>query len=63
MRVTGINSICFYTSNISRLRNFYIELLGTEPLIGDHERFGWATRSWSSCREPRSLISWDSGLR
>jgi len=37
MSVTGINSIWFYTSNISRLRNFYIELLGAEPLIGNHE--------------------------
>ena len=37
MSVTGINSIWFYTSNISRLRTFYIQLLGAESLVGDHE--------------------------
>jgi hypothetical protein len=29
--------IWFYTPNIARLRKFYIDLLGAEPLKGDHE--------------------------
>jgi catechol 2,3-dioxygenase-like lactoylglutathione lyase family enzyme len=37
MSVTGINSIWFHTPDIERLRRFYIELLGAEPLKGDHE--------------------------
>jgi catechol 2,3-dioxygenase-like lactoylglutathione lyase family enzyme len=37
MSVIGINSIWFYTTDIARLRKFYIELLGAEPLVGDHE--------------------------
>jgi hypothetical protein len=33
MSVTGINSIWFHTPDIERLRRFYIELLGAEPLM------------------------------
>ena len=37
MGVTGIHSIWFYTPDIARLRKFYIDLLGAESLVGDHE--------------------------
>jgi catechol 2,3-dioxygenase-like lactoylglutathione lyase family enzyme len=37
MSLTGINSIWFFTPDIERLRKFYIDLLGAEPLKGDHE--------------------------
>jgi catechol 2,3-dioxygenase-like lactoylglutathione lyase family enzyme len=37
MSVTGINYVAFNTPDIARLRSFYIELLGAEPLTGDHE--------------------------
>jgi len=37
MAVTGIHSVWFFTPDIARLRNFYIEVLGAEPLTGDHE--------------------------
>lgn len=37
MSVIGINSIWFHTPDIARLRKFYLDLLGAEPLKGDHE--------------------------
>lgn len=37
MSITGINSVWFHTPDIARLRRFYVELLGAESLVGDHE--------------------------
>jgi catechol-2,3-dioxygenase len=37
MGVTGIHSVWFFMHDIARLRNFYIEVLGAEPLTRDHE--------------------------
>ena len=37
MSVTGINYVAFNTPDIQRLRDFYIDLLEAESLVGDHQ--------------------------
>ena len=37
MGVTGINHIAFRTPDVARLKAFYEELLGAEPLAGSHD--------------------------
>lgn len=37
MGVLGINHIAFRSPDVARLRSFYVDLLGAEPLSGAHD--------------------------